>query len=491
MIFSSFNFILFFLPFVVIIFHFLKYYISGKIALSFVTLSSFFFYSQWNPVFIFLLLFSILGNYLFNILLIKKPRKFILYISIFLNLLVLGYFKYRYFIAENLSLIIDNNIEIKSIIIPLGISFFTFQQIALLIDTFQKKFKCKSFLEFSFFVSFFPQLIAGPIVLFEDVRKEIKKITNNQKFLFEKINIGFCIFAIGLFKKVVIADTISLFVNKGYSVVSKLTFIEAWLLTIGYFFQIYFDFSGYSDMAIGIGLMFGLLLPLNFNNPYFATSMIEYWKRWHITMTRFFMTYIYSPLVFNLTRFFAYKTGSNFLFLSVALSILITFFLSGLWHGASWKFVMFGLINAFGLIINHYWKQNNFYCNKIVGWLLTMITVLISLIFFRAANIDEAITIIELMFSFEQQVFPQFLLKFSNFFNVEFSYLAFLSTGQDTVNYLLILVFAFLATYFLPNYANKINELKLNWKISLFISLIFIISLTILDRPQSFIYFEF
>ena len=138
MIFSSFNFILFFLPFVVIIFHFLKYYISGKIALSFVTLSSFFFYSQWNPVFIFLLLFSILGNYLFNILLIKKPRKFILYISIFLNLLVLGYFKYRYFIAENLSLIIDNNIEIKSIIIPLGISFFTFQQIALLIDTFQK-----------------------------------------------------------------------------------------------------------------------------------------------------------------------------------------------------------------------------------------------------------------------------------------------------------------------------------------------------------------
>ena len=491
MIFSSFNFILIFLPISLLVFHLTRYHLSGKIALIFLILSSIFFYMLWKPIYVLILLISIVINFYVLSLLNKNNKKIFLLIGIIFNLIILSYFKYRYFIIENITFFTHSTFEAKKIIIPLGISFYTFQQIALLIDTYQEKTKCKTFLEYSFFVTFFPQLIAGPIVLFDEVKKQINQIIKKKKFVLNSLNIGFSIFAIGLFKKVVIADSLGIFVDRGYNVINNITFIEAWLLTIGYFFQIYFDFSGYSDMAVGLGLMFGLTLPINFNNPYLATSMIEYWKRWHITMTRFFMNYIYTPLVFTFTRRFESLLGKNYLFLSVSTAILITFFCSGIWHGAHWKFVLFGLVNAFGLIINHFWKEHNYPFNKFLGWFLTMITVLISLIFFRANNIDEANDIILIMFSFQQSVLPQFLFEISNYFNVKIAYFRFLSSGQYTLNYILLIILATLITFLLPNYAKKLNKLKLSWKFTFFIGLIFILSLSILDRPQSFIYFAF
>ena len=491
MIFSSYSFILIFLPLTLLVFHILRNYFSGKKALIFLIFSSLLFYGLWKPIYLFLLLFSIGSNFLLLSLLNKNKKKKFLIIGIIINLVILFYFKYRYFIIENLSLLIDNDLEIKKIIIPLGISFFTFQQIALLIDTYQNKTKCKTLLEFTFFVSFFPQLIAGPIVLFEEIRQQLNSVIKKNNFDLKNLNIGFSIFTIGLFKKVSIGDSLGIFVDKGYSIVNELTFIEAWLLSIGYFFQIYFDFSGYSDMALGLGLMFGFVLPVNFNNPYKATSMIDYWQRWHITMTRFFMTYIYTPLVFIFTRKFENLFGNNYLFFSVSISILITFFCSGLWHGSHWKFVMFGLVNAIGLIINHFWRQKDYSFNKFLGWFLTMLTVLISLIYFRADNISEANFLLHIMFSFEHSVLPQFLYKMSNFFNYEIAYLSFLTSGQYSLNYILLIFFSIFTTIFLPDYANKVKKLKINWKFSLFISSIFILSISILDRPQTFIYFQF
>jgi alginate O-acetyltransferase complex protein AlgI len=491
MIFSSFQFILVFLPVTLLIFHLFRFFISGKFALGFLSLSSCFFYAYWNPKYLVLLVVSILGNYFFLKTIEKEKKKIFLTLGLFFNLTILIYFKYRYFILENVSYIYNHDIPILKLIIPLGISFFTFQQISLLIDTYQKKTKCKSFLEFIFFVSFFPQLIAGPIVLFDEVKKEIKQLISNKKFNLSNLNIGFSIFTIGLFKKIAIADTIAIFVDKGYSVSNNLTFIESWLLTVGYFFQIYFDFSGYSDMAIGLGLLFGFVLPLNFNNPYNATSMIDYWKRWHITMTRFFMTYIYYPSVFWITGKFNEIFGKSYLFLSVATSIFITFFLSGIWHGANWKFVIFGLINALGLVINHYWVQKELPFNKFLGWFLTMLTVLISLIFFRAENIQNALLIIKTMFSFNQTLLPQFLYKYSSLLGMEAAYLNFLSTGTYAINFILILCLSILLTFLLPNYANKLKKINFSWKFSIFISSLFLIALGLLERPQSFIYFEF
>ena len=493
MIFSSYEFLLIFLPITLFIFHLLRKYKGGFAALWFVSLASCFFYGYWNPIYLTLLLTSMAGNFfILKKIILSKKSKIYLILGIFFNLCILGYFKYRNFFFENVSLVIGSEYSLKNIFIPLGISFFTFQQIALLIDTFDKKANCKKLIEFVAFVSFFPQLIAGPIVLFREIGHQINLILKNRGAGLKYLEIGICIFSLGLFKKVVLADTLAIYIDNGYTLVNSLTFIEAWILSIGYSLQLYFDFSGYSDMAIGLGLMMGLSLPINFDTPFFATSMISFWKKWHITMTRFFMMYVYTPIALSISRRTINKSFHVYFICSIFFPIIITFFLSGLWHGAHWKFVVFGMINAVGLIINYYWKEIKiFSINKYFGWFCTMFLVMVSFIFFRSQDISQAVSILKIMFSPELLILPQFLSEQASHLRLPWRYLAFLSSGSYTIKFFMIILLSIVFLIYVPDYAKKGIKFKQTWKTSFFVAVMFFTALSLLERPQAFIYFQF
>ena len=258
---------------------------------------SLFFYGFWNPKYIYLIIISILINYFFHKVMekIKKNKKGILILGIAFNLSLLGYFKYSNFFIDNMNLLFHTNIQFEKIALPLAISFFTFQQIAFIVDSYKGLAKNYSFLEYCLFVTFFPQLIAGPIVHHSEMMPQFYKKQNgyiNSK----NVTLGIYIFAIGLFKKVLIADNFALIANTGFNTTKVLTFFESWFTSLAYTFQLYFDFSGYCDMAIGAALLFNIKLPINFNSPYKSLNIAEFWRRWHITLGRFFTRYLYIPL---------------------------------------------------------------------------------------------------------------------------------------------------------------------------------------------------
>ena len=392
MLFGSSEFLFVFLPLCLLLFHILRIYANGKIAITLLVCFSLFFYGWWNPPYLLLLIGSILLNYYFaNKLFTNRSRKYLIP-AVAINLLILGYFKYKNFFLENVNFIIGKESQFGEIFIPLGISFFTFQQIAFLIDAYDSQIKKNpGFLIYAKFVSFFPQLIAGPIVLYREIGKQLSDIKEHSKLATRFLIPGFVVFVFGLFKKVVLADGIAPYANTAFNNSHALTFLEAWAGSTCYALQLYFDFSGYSDMAIGLGLMFGLVLPLNFDTPFKSSSMIEFWKRWHITMTRFFMMYIYSPIALSISRYANNVTSMKNLrfFCIFAVPILITFLLSGLWHGAGWNFIVFGLINGVALALNHYWREAKLPSPpKILGRFLTFIVVICSFVYFRASNVS-------------------------------------------------------------------------------------------------------
>jgi alginate O-acetyltransferase complex protein AlgI len=277
LLFNSYEFIFAFLPITFFIYFAIK---SEQISKLFLLFASLFFYSWWNILYLPILLASISINYILGLQLTKKKNKKLLFVGISGNLALLGYFKYSDFFIENINFIFNSETELLNIALPLAISFFTFQQIAYLIDSYREDTKEYSFLNYSVFVSFFPQLIAGPIVHHKEMMPQFER---KKKIDFENISLGLFIFSIGLFKKVVIADTFAVWANGGFSGVD-LDFFEAWVTSLSYTFQLYFDFSGYADMAIGLALLFNIRLPINFNSPYKALNIQDFWRRWHITL---------------------------------------------------------------------------------------------------------------------------------------------------------------------------------------------------------------
>jgi alginate O-acetyltransferase complex protein AlgI len=297
MLFNSYSFILFFIPIVWLGFRFLS---SNRLltgALIWLTISSFYFYAYWNPPFIFLLLFSILFNFSIGKALEGKNRyrKYFLFLGVAVNLLLIVYFKYGNFFMSNIFALSSSQWVDKDIFLPLGISFFTFQQIAFLVEVYQGKIVAPSLLNFSLFVSFFPQLIAGPIVRYPEI---VPYFSRKKTFgvSYRNIALGLFLFSIGLAKKVIIADSLSPWVAQVFDKTGSLQFWTAWSGTLAYTFQIYFDFSGYSDMALGLGKLFNISLPINFNSPYKALSITDFWRRWHITLSSFLRDYLYIPL---------------------------------------------------------------------------------------------------------------------------------------------------------------------------------------------------
>ncbi len=407
MLFNSYGFIFLFLPVTLAGYFLIGSRVQGRAAIAWLVAASLFFYGWWNPAFLLLILFSIGFNFTIGTRLARRQDrgqeagKPLLLLGVFLNLALLGYFKYANFLVDNWTAVSGRAVDWQPVLLPIAISFFTFQQIAYLVDTYRGEAREYRFLHYALFVTFFPQLIAGPIVHHREMLPQFahKAIL---RFNTRNLSIGSTIFFIGLFKKVVIADSLAAFATPVFSAADAglaVTFVEAWGGALAYTFQLYFDFSGYSDMAIGLGRLFGIRLPLNFNSPYKATNIIDFWRRWHITLSRFLRTYLYFVLGGN--RRGPARRYSN---------LLITMLLGGLWHGAGWGFVVWGGLHGLYLLINHAWRRWRgadgaarapaLWGSRLSG-LLTFLAVVAAWVFFRAETLDGAGAMVAAMAGFE------------------------------------------------------------------------------------------
>ncbi len=398
LIFNSFEFIFLFLPLVFLLYFLLSrwHFTAAKVWL---LLSSLFFYGYWNPVYLPLILISLVINFVIGSYLGKDSpegrRRIILTIGIIFNVVLLGYFKYYDFFVENINYVFQTDIELKNLLLPLAISFYTFQQIAYLVDSYRKETSEYNFLNYGLFVTFFPQLIAGPIVHHSEVMDQFEK-AENRRIQSRNIAVGLFIFSIGLFKKVAIADTFAVWANQGYAMADSLTFVDSWMTTLAYTFQLYFDFSGYSDMAIGIGLLFNIHLPRNFFSPYKAKSIQDFWRCWHITLSRFLTQYIYIPLGGN--RHGKFRTYLN---------IFIIFLISGFWHGAGWTFVVWGILHGAASMINRAWTLSGRKMPGLLAWFLTFTFVHFAWVFFRAPDMETAWNVLGSMIGLNGVLLPK------------------------------------------------------------------------------------
>jgi len=479
-LFNSFYFILIFLPIVLAGYFFLSKTQDKKNLKFFLVLASLFFYGYWKIEYLLLILISVLINFYISLKIINK-KKFFFIISILTNIGILFFFKYIDFFIFNLNYILHLNINYLNITLPLAISFFSLQQLAYIIDTKQGINKNKSFIDYIFFVTFFPQLIAGPIVLFKEVRNQINK-QENFKFNYKNFNLGLFVFIIGLSKKILIADTIGVHVDIGYSNYLDINLIEGWILTYSYILQLYFDISGYADMAIGLALLFNIKLPINFNSPLKQRNLISFWQNWHITLTRFITAYIYTPLLIAF-RSFSFSTAMYV--------TLITMTIAGLWHGASWCFIIFGFLHGLGLIINHIFIKLNFKIHYLLSWFITFNYINFTLIFFRSEKIDQAIHIIKSMFGLNKIMLPgslEYLFYFSQS-KIEFGTYLY-NLGTDNLYYFYLFV-SFYILFFCKN-TTQLQKQFNNQSINLIIiPILFVLCIINMTDSYRFIYFQF
>jgi alginate O-acetyltransferase complex protein AlgI len=428
-LFNSYEFLLVFLPITLILFYALTQFANRNYALNWLVFTSLAFYSWWNPPYVFFLLGSIVANFLLASIILAKRKDnpsfsaLVTILGVTANLLLIGYYKYKNFFLDGVEMITDLDFPAQDLILPLGISFFTFQQIAYLVDARVGVVGKSSFRDYALFVTFFPQLIAGPIVHHKEMMPQFTS-TENSKVV-NNLVIGSILFSVGLFKKAVIADGFAVYANPVFGLAStgtELDLFSAWLGALAYAFQLYFDFSGYSEMALGLARMFGITLPINFNSPFKQTSIIGFWGHWHITLTRFFTAYIYNPISLGITRFRARKrltltrTSPVAFFTLVACPTLITMTLAGLWHGAGAQYVVFGLLHGSYLTVNHAWRLSRpkFWPNdktyyrimRPFGWLVTFVSVVVGMVFFRADSVSAALLVIEGMCGLNGALFP-------------------------------------------------------------------------------------
>jgi alginate O-acetyltransferase complex protein AlgI len=396
MLFSSFTFLFQFLPATVLAFAAARRH-SPRAGIMVLAGASLVFYGAWRPVYLLLLLASVAVNFGLGLRMDDpRRRRAIGTFGVALNLAVLGYFKYTNFIFESLNTLTGAPLPFFNIVLPLGISFFTFQQIAYLVDVMRGASVERDIVSYTLFVSFFPHLIAGPLVHHAEMIPQFKRSRTGRSAVLAAR--GLSIFAAGLFKKVVIADNLAQFVSPVFAHLDAgggVTTPWAWLATLAYTLQIYFDFSGYSDMAIGLALLFGIRLPVNFRSPYQAISIIEFWRCWHITLSRFLRDYLYIPLGGN-------RLGQQRRYLNLMLTML----LGGLWHGAGWNFLIWGGLHGAYLCINHLWRggageKAAGLTARLSGWAITFFAVVLAWVFFRARTLAGAWQMLAALFGFE------------------------------------------------------------------------------------------
>lgn len=475
MIFSSPVFLFIFLPIVFILHSVAKGDVSKK---SILIISSLVFYGWWKPLYLALITASIVVNYSLYQLIVKEhdKSKLLTTIGVFFNILLLGYFKYSYFIVDNLTFI-TGGFSIDKVLLPLGISFFTFQQIAFLIDTYKKDIDTYSLLDYTLFVTFFPQLIAGPIVHHKEMMPQFK---GYKKTDYSRVLKGLVIFSIGMFKKLIIADTFAIWADLGFSNAPELTFLGAWLATISYTVQLYYDFSGYCDMATGLAFIFNIRLPINFNSPYKAINIQDFWRRWHITLSTWLKDYIYIPLGGN-------RNGN----ISASVNVFVTFLIGGLWHGAGWNFIIWGCMHGLALAVYRVWSSFELKIPSYISWVVTILFVHFAWVFFRAEDISTAITVTKKMVSFDLK-----LSGLALFINNSIT-LPFLSNLSSTLCMAVFLILVLISTVLMSNsleitkYRDDNNVIS-NQAIVFYGVLLGFTSLTMfLTSSSSFLYFNF
>ncbi len=493
MLFNSYPFIFIFLPVTLLVFFSLARLQSIKLSLAWLTFASFIFYAYWNPAYLLLLLISIIFNYhlgkkISHAELNSRRAKILLGLGIIINLCIIGYYKYADFLISSFNPGLSQNWDLQNIFLPLGISFYTFTQIAYLVDAYRGEIKDVDYdlMTYSLFVCFFPQLIAGPILRHDEL---IPQFEERRNFIlsYENIARGLVLFGLGLAKKVLIADNLSPWVGPIFNHAGDVTFIEAWVGALSYTFQLYFDFSGYSDMAIGLGWMFNINLPINFNSPYQAISITDFWRRWHITLSNFLRDYLYIPL-----------GGSRKGNIRRYGNLILTMLLGGLWHGAGWTYVAWGGLHGVYLCINHGWRKYGIGLPKLFGWGMTFFAVVLGWVLFRANTFTDACELIQTLLGFHGIVIPgeaEGKLGILTQFGVQlqsWDALVYLPQfAQRKAMTFLVLMGLLIGTYCLPNTQKMMDKFQPNsiWVISM--GLMTGICLICLNRVSEFLYFQF
>lgn len=461
MLFNSYVFIIGFLPITLILYYLSAKKFGSQCARCVLILASLFFYSWWDVRNLPILLASILVNYVLAGCILQsgggRTRKVWLTAGILFDLGLLGYFKYTAFAVETVNSLLQTGFAVPQIVLPLGISFFTFTQIACLVDSYRGEVKGYSKSGYFLFVTIFPHLIAGPILYHKDMIPQFMD-EKNYRINYENMNRGIAWFTLGLAKKVLIADHLSKYVAEAFSHADQLSMVDAWFASFAYTLQLYFDFSGYSEMAIGLGLMLNFHLPLNFNSPYKSTSIIEFWRRWHMTLSAFLKDYLYIPLGGN-------RTGHHLR------NIMITMLLAGLWHGAGWTFIFWGGLHGLYICINHMWRKAGRSLPKPAGWLVTFMAVNIAWVFFRADNFGTAFAVLSAMVGMPAAEIGNPIFDWKEMLKV---------IGFGVLCMSLPSVEVLVSKYFRANY-----------KVLMIFIIIFLYSLTRLNQASEFLYFQF
>ncbi len=464
MLFNSFEFFLVFLPISLLGYFGLCHFRMHTIAKIWLIATSLFFYGWWNPKHLYIIGGSIIFNFVISYYLIHlkkaETRKLLLIAGIVANCLLLFYYKYVDFFLDNINYLTSSQISLLHIAFPLGISFFTFQQIAFLVDSHKNEVPGYSFIDYSLFVSFFPHLTAGPI----DHHKKLIPQFQDDKSRFDSFNFskGLYIFFMGLVKKVVVADSFAVLANSGFGNVENLGFMDSWITSISYSIQLYFDFSGYSDMALGIALLFNISIAINFDSPYKAVSIQDFWRRWHITLSTFLRNYIYIPLGGN--------RGGEF---GTIVNLFLTFLIGGIWHGAAWTFIIWGAMHGFATGVHRVWTKSGKSMPDWAGMLVTLLYVNFAWVFFRAKTFGDAMHVVKGM------------LGFKGF--------SFSSSSVLTDIYLVPMLGIGLVLLFLPNPPQLAEKFTTNAKHIAYIVILAVIGLLFMNSitANDFLYFDF
>lgn len=491
MLFNSYIFLLIFLPVTLLVFFLFGKKKGSNFPLYTIIVGSLTFYAYWNPNYLPLLIGSILINYYIGEKVIEK-KKGALLIGIVFNLALLSYFKYTNFLIDNLNYTFGFHLRGFDLILPLGISFFTFQQMSYLIDANAGQVKERNLKVYAAFVMFFPQLIAGPIVRYLDVSKQLMDLSK-KRYQVEQLCQGIFIFVIGLSKKVLVADSLEPFATAIFNTAERgdsIAFLESWLGAFLYPFQIYFDFSGYSDMAYGLALMFNIKIAVNFLSPYRSKNISEFWQRWHISLSVCFQRYLFNPIAMSLRK-------RENIFLKQQFPFLVTMTLIGLWHGAGWTFVLWGAVHGIYLMINYQWKKSSGKINSrlydFFSLILTFISVVFVFVLFRAESLQGAWTIYRGMLGMEGVVFPYALRSWVGDMSwVQYSYYLFPSLEAFyTWQPLLYLFGAFYIVFMTKNSQEMLKKFRPNVRNLLFIAILTFFCFLEMNEVSVFLYYQF
>jgi len=472
MVFSSYNFIFFFLPITLIVFCFLLKLKAAKLSKIWLVLASLYFYAQGSRDFLVFFLLIIVFNYLIGMAIIKKSESkkdwialLLLWIGLIQNIGLLCYYKYTDFLVNNVNRLLGTDFILKNVLLPIGISFFTFQLIAYLVDCYRGNVKANSFLDYLFFVTFFPKLLVGPIVHHEEIAEQLED-KSTFKFNPQNLILGIFIFSIGCSKKVLIADPLIYYAQTYYSHLNVAGFFDSWAAVLSYTFAYYFDFSGYGDMAIGLGLFFNIKLPVNFNSPYKARNFAEFWRRWNITVTQFLNDHIFKSI---------YGFGDRTFKLFTA--VMITFIVSGIWHGSGWHFVIWGIVNGIFVCLSFAMTLRSKKLPFLLAWGLTFIGVLMTRVLFDSQNMTQALQVLSNMISPIKDI--SLFLKTGS---------QFATTNMMTI--LLIIISA--AISFGAKNTQEITEnFRPNWKYAAFSAVLLTLALFRMSTVSNFLYFRF